>query len=181
MVNREEKEQRELASLVKLMRRNLELAEQLCVTLSEELDFVNTYIDLERRSLGLHFHPVIEIAEDVHPEQVLLPSMMIQIPVENAIKHALRDKEGERNLWITVNRRQNVICIQITDNGGGYRPDSRNRGTGTGMKVVMQTIQILNMKNKEVIDVAIHNVTLKTGEVGCEVTFLLPDKYDYKI
>lgn len=181
MVNREEKEQRELASLVKLMRRNLELAEQLCVTLSEELDFVNTYIDLERRSLGLHFHPVIEIAEDVHPEQVLLPSMMIQIPVENAIKHALRDKEGERNLWITVNRRQNVICIQITDNGGGYRPDSRNRGTGTGMKVVMQTIQILNMKNKEAIDVAIHNVTLKTGEVGCEVTFLLPDKYDYKI
>ncbi len=181
MVNREKKEQRELASLVKLMRRNLELAEQLCVTLSEELDFVNTYIDLERRSLGLHFHPVIEIAEDVHPEQVLLPSMMIQIPVENAIKHALRDKEGERNLWITVNRRQNVICIQITDNGGGYRPDSRNRGTGTGMKVVMQTIQILNMKNKEVIDVAIHNVTLKTGEVGCEVTFLLPDKYDYKI
>lgn len=181
MVNQGEKEQRELASLVKLMRRNLELAEQLCVTLSEELDFVNTYIELERRSLGLNFHPEIRIAEDVYPEQVWLPSMMIQIPVENAIKHALRDKEGERNLWITVNRRQNVICIKITDNGGGYRPDSRNRGTGTGMKVVMQTIQIMNMKNKEAIDVAIHNVTLNTGEVGCEVTFLLPDKYDYKI
>lgn len=68
--------------MVKLMRRNLELAEQLCVTLTEELDFVKTYIDLERRSLGATFHPVIEIAGDVLPEQVWLPSMMIQIPVE---------------------------------------------------------------------------------------------------
>ena len=107
--------------------------------------------------------------------------MLIQIPVENAVKHALRDKEGERNLWITVDRRKGGICIRITDNGGGYRPGSRHRGTGTGMKVIMQTIQILNMKNKEAIDGAIHNVTLPGGEIGCEVTFLLPDKYDYRI
>ena len=106
---------------------------------------------------------------------------MIQIPVENSVKHALRGKEGERNLWITVDRQERGIRIKITDNGGGYRPDSRHRGTGTGMKVIMQTIQILNMKNKEAIDVAVHNVTLPDGEVGCEVTFLLPDKYDYKI
>lgn len=181
MVNLKEAEQQELASLVKLMRRNLELAEQLCVTLAEELDFVKTYIDLERCSLGPDFHPDIRVAEDVYPDQVCLPSMMIQIPVENSVKHALRDKEGERNLWITVNRQQTGICIKITDNGGGYRPSSRHRGTGTGMKVIMQTIQILNMKNKEAIDVAVHNVTLPNGETGCEVTFLLPDKYDYKI
>ena len=49
------------------------------------------------------------------------------------------------------------------------------------MRVIMQTIQILNMKNKEAIDVAVHNVLLPGGEAGCEVTFLLPDKYDYKI
>lgn len=52
MAGRKEEEKHELASLVKLMRRNLELAEQLCVTLSEELDFVRTYIDLERRFLS---------------------------------------------------------------------------------------------------------------------------------
>lgn len=181
VVSREEGEKHELASLVKLMRRNLELAEQLCITLAEELDFVGTYIDLERRSLGDTFHPDIRIAEDVYPDRVWLPSMLIQIPVENAVKHALRDKEGERNLWITVDRRKGGICIRITDNGGGYRPGSRHRGTGTGMKVIMQTIQILNMKNKEAIDGAIHNVTLPGGEIGCEVTFLLPDKYDYRI
>lgn len=181
MAERKEEEKPELASLVKLMRRNLELAEQLCVTLSEELDFVRTYIDLERRSLGDAFYPEISLAPDVHPEQVMLPSMLIQIPVENAVKHALRGKEGERRLWITVTRTANAISIKVTDNGGGYRPNSCNRGTGTGMKVIMQTIQILNMKNKEAIDVSVHNVFLDTGETGCEVAFLLPDKYDYTI
>jgi len=181
MAGRKEEEKHELASLVKLMRRNLELAEQLCVTLSEELDFVRTYIDLERRSLGDAFYPEISLAPDVHPKQVMLPSMLIQIPVENAVKHALRGKEGERRLWITVTRTASAISIKVTDNGGGYRPNSRNRGTGTGMKVIMQTIQILNMKNKETIDVSVHNVLLDSGETGCEVAFLLPDKYDYTI
>ena len=181
MAERNVEEKQELSSLVKLMRCNLELAEQLCVTLAEELDFVKTYINLERRSLGPDFHSELKIEKDVQPEQIRIPSMMIQIPVENAVKHALREKEGERNLWVSVCRRGSGICIKITDNGGGYRPDSRNRGTGTGMKVIMQTIQILNNKNKEAIDVLVHNVSLQSGEMGCEVTFWLPDNYDYRI
>lgn len=181
MAERNVEEKQELSSLVKLMRRNLELAEQLCVTLAEELDFVKTYINLERRSLGPDFHSELKIEKDVQPEQIRIPSMMIQIPVENAVKHALREKEGERNLWVSVCRRGSGICIKITDNGGGYRPDSRNRGTGTGMKVIMQTIRILNNKNKEAIDVLVHNVSLQSGEMGCEVTFWLPDNYDYRI
>jgi tetratricopeptide (TPR) repeat protein len=181
MAERNVEGKQELSSLVKLMRRNLELAEQLCVTLAEELDFVKTYINLERRSLGPDFHSELKIEKDVQPEQIRIPSMMIQIPVENAVKHALREKEGERNLWVSVCRRGNGICIKITDNGGGYRPDSRNRGTGTGMKVIMQTIQILNNKNKEAIDVSVYNVSLQSGEMGCEVTFWLPDNYDYRI
>lgn len=181
MVERNVEEKQELSSLVKLMRRNLELVEQLCVTLAEELDFVKTYINLERRSLGPDFHSELKIEKDVQPEQIRILSMMIQIPVENAVKHALREKEGERNLWVSVCRRGNGICIKITDNGGGYRPDSRNRGTGTGMKVIMRTIRILNNKNKEAIDVLVHNVSLQSGEMGCEVTFWLPDNYDYRI
>lgn len=181
MVERNVEEKQELSSLVKLMRRNLELVEQLCVTLAEELDFVKTYINLERRSLGPDFHSELKIEKDVQPEQIRILSMMIQIPVENAVKHALREKEGERNLWVSVCRWGNGICIKITDNGGGYRPDSRNRGTGTGMKVIMQTIRILNNKNKEAIDVLVHNVSLQSGEMGCEVTFWLPDNYDYRI
>lgn len=182
MSTREEGERQELSQLVKLMRRNLELAEQLCVTLSEELDFVQTYLNLEQRSLGAAFHSYIDIAPDVNPQQVMLPSMMIQIPVENAVKHALRDKPGERNLWIAAERSGKGVCIRVRDNGGGYRPNSTRRGTGTGLRVIMQTIQIMNAKNAgNVIDVTIHNVSLPSGETGCEMRFFLPDGYDFGI
>ena len=94
-----------------------------------------------------------------------------------AQKVFIREKENE----VLELRQKSGVCIKIVDTGGGYRPNSSNRGTGTGMKVIMQTIQILNMKNKESIDVSVHNISLDNGETGCEVTFLLPDKYDYRI
>ena len=83
-----------MRGLVKLMRRNLELTEQLCVTMAEELDFVNTFINLEREALGDSFILSTSIDAAIHLDQEILPSMMIQIPIENAIKHALKDKEG---------------------------------------------------------------------------------------
>ena len=111
----------------------------------------------------------------------MLPSMLLQIPVENALKHALKDKDGERLLWIAVSASQEGTDIRITDNGGGYRADSVRRGTGTGMKVIMQTIQILNQKNRQSIDISVHNVSLPSGDTGCEVAYRLPSQYDYQI
>ncbi len=75
-----------MRGLVKLMRRNLELTGQFCVTIAEELDFVNTFINLERKALGDNFILSIFIDEAINPDQEILPSMMIQIPVENALK-----------------------------------------------------------------------------------------------
>lgn len=61
-----------------------------------------------------------------------------------AQKVFIREKENE----VLELRQKSGVCIKIVDNGGGYRPNSSNRGTGTGMKVIMQTIQILNMKTR---------------------------------
>lgn len=181
MGNHEGENKKELSSLVKLMRRNLELAEQTCITLAEELEFVQTYIELEQRSLGPAFRPVMEISDDVDTARLKLPSMLIQIPVENAVKHALRGKEGERCLWISIHRSGTYVCVRITDNGGGFKLNSINRGTGTGMKVIMQTIQILNARNKDAIETSVHNISLPGGETGCEVSFRLPVNYDYSV
>ncbi len=181
MAGLKDAERQNLSSLVKLMRRNLELAEHLSISLTEELDFVRTYLELKQQSLGPDFCADITIEPDVSPDKVMLPSMLIQIPVENAVKHALKDKEGKRCLWITVRKVPGGVDVRITDNGGGFRPDSLHRGTGTGLKVIMQTIQILNQKNREAIDISIRNVSLADGETGCCVAFHLPDHYDYTL
>lgn len=174
-------EQKELVGLVKLMRRNLELAERLSVSLREELDFVETYIDLERKSLGVTFRSEVRVDEAVDVDTLHIPTMMIQIPVENAVKHALRAKEGERRLWIAIDAVAGGVEIRVTDNGGGFKALSSGRGTGTGLKVVMQTVQLLNRFNRQPIEVEVKDVQTATGEKGCCVRFVVPVHYKYKV
>lgn len=97
------------------------------------------------------------------------------------MKHALKDKEGMKKLWIDIRRTEDGICMKVRDNGGGYRMNSANHGTGTGMKVILQTIQLLNANNKKHIDISINNVKLEDGETGCEFTVILPQGYDYNL
>lgn len=186
VLNREVSERKEnpgntnLMGLIKLMRRNLELTDSLAVTLADELDFVHTYVSLEQKSLGEEFRFEVSTG-DVDQNVVRVPSMLLQIPVENAIKHALRLKEGKRRLWIRVMQEGERVVATVCDNGGGYRRQSVNRGTGTGMKVITQTIQLLNSYNRQSIVMTISNVPVEDGETGCEVRFTIPLHYSYRL
>ena len=73
------------------------------------------------------------------------------------------------------------IYITVTDNGGGFKKVSSNRGTGTGLKVITQSIQLLNLYNKEPITMKISNVKLDEEETGCEISYSIPVGYSYKI
>lgn len=178
----DESKNRNLMNLTKLLRRNLELTDKLAVTLADELDFVNTYVALERSALGSDFEFVQEVDSKILPDKVLLPAMMLQIPVENAIKHGLRMKEGKKWLKISLKRRDDVIVMKVCDNGGGYRNRSANRGTGTGMKVITQTIQLLNFYNRRPIVMGITNLQVDDdGTMGCEVKYEVPLDYSYTL
>ena len=74
--------------------------------------------------------------------------MIIQIPVENAIKHGLRGTEGKKMLAIDIEDKENDTVITVRNNGTGYKPRLMSSGTGKGLKVIYQTIELLNIKNK---------------------------------
>ena len=84
--------------MTKLIRRNLELTDCLAVSLADELEFVDTYVGLEKESLGKDFDYQLDLDCKIDLKVVKVPSMLLQIPVENAIKHGLRLKEGKRLL-----------------------------------------------------------------------------------
>lgn len=178
-----DKESQNLIGLTKLIRRNLELTDCLAVSLADELDFVDTYVKLERQSLGSEFEYRLDLAEQLDLQEMKVPSMLLQIPVENAIKHGLRLKEGKRLLLIQVHKLENnQVEIVICDNGGGYRKTSVSYGTGTGMKVITQIIQLLNMYNFRPILMKINNVLIgEEKEMGCEVRFVVPLDYSYQL
>lgn len=178
-----DEERTSLLNLVKLLRKSLELTEKLSIPLREELDFVQTYVSLEQERVGENFTLEISIDETLDTEKIIIPSMIIQIPVENAIKHGLTGVEGEKNLNISVFSEGNGVRITVTDNGRGYFPQvtSVTRGTGTGLKVLYQTIELLNAKNKgEKIRVEINNLAdgMRTGTC---LSVYIPCNYSYDL
>lgn len=166
----------ELRGLVKLLRHSLEVTETLCVPLAKELDFVRTYIGIEQGSLGDGFILKWEIDTNVDCQSIMLPSMIIQIPVENAIKHALRGKDGEKILHIAVANRNGGIFVLVADNGRGYMQTPPDRkGTGTGLKVIYQTIELLNARNKNKIEFSV------STDNGTRVEMYIPRDYSYEL
>ena len=169
------KESNELTELAQLIRANLDMSSTLGVELQKELEFVQQYIRVESYLMGDDFHFNIDIAPDVDAGSVRIPSMFIQILTENAIKHALRNKEGVKLLSITVRREQHNTVIRVTDNGPGFNPATLRRKTG--MNIISQTIAVINVRNKDKIRFAIRNIYSPDGQQikGCEATLKVPD------
>lgn len=169
------KESNELTELAQLIRANLDMSSTLGVELQKELEFVQQYIRVESYLMGDDFHFNIDIAPDVDASSVRIPSMFIQILTENAIKHALRNKEGIKLLSITVRREQHNTVIRVTDNGPGFNPATLRRKTR--MNIISQTIAVINVRNKDKIRFAIRNIYSPDGQQtkGCEATLKVPD------
>lgn len=180
--NGSEEVKRNLMELVKYLRRSLELTEKLSVSLQDELDFVRTYIELERGRVGEDFVATVTVEDGLDATRIMIPSMIVQIPVENAIKHGLAGKDGKKELSVYVSRETNGIRMTITDNGRGYLPQvaSATRGTGTGLKVLYQTIQLLNTKNKS--DKIRFDITNRSdGQTGTQVSVYIPFRFSYDL
>lgn len=168
----------ELMALVKLIRANLNMSGKYYVSLKEELDFVRYYINVERSSVCPELDFSINAPADNVLEDVMVPSMFIQILVENSIKHGLKRRQGTKRLRIDVVKEEASCRITVGDNGTGF--DIRHSdpsSTNTGLKVIRSTINIINRENKRKIRLGIRNVQAPDGTVeGCEVTLVIPDK-----
>lgn len=171
----------DMMNLVKLLRRCVEVSSQMTVTLAEELDFVSAYVNLECGRWGKDFTYRLDVADNIDTEKFRIPSMIIQIPVENAIKHGLRGiEEGERLLEIDIAADDDCVKIAIVNNGTGYRPRLMSSGTGKGMQVIYQTIQLHNMKNREHISFSIGKDKPDNGGMeGTRVVYTIPRKFSY--
>lgn len=171
-------------SLTQLLRRGLAMADTLETSLQEELAFVDYYVTIEGQQLGNDFVYEKRIEEGIDISQIKLPAMTIQIFAENAIKHGLRPmpfQEGKsRKLTISVSRKPNhpdATIVEVFDNGNGLE-HGRMRKEQTGMRVVRQTIQLLNEQNAVPILFGIGNYHEKE-EDGCRSWILLPDHYHF--
>jgi hypothetical protein len=111
-----------LAKFSKLTRTVLEMSERDTVSLSEEFKALNLYLELEKMRFSKNFNYTLHTENIESPTMIEIPPMLIQPYIENAIKHGLLHREGERKLEISFNLIvPNLLEVIIEDNGVGRK------------------------------------------------------------
>lgn len=186
-----------LRLLIQVLRANLLTCDQVAVSLEDELQMVMSYSALRHETNPLLPMPRFDIAKEVDMS-LMLPSMILQIPVENALKHAFvgMEESGEKpQLDVKVWIEDGMLRIDVIDNGCGgvgavagmgTRKANAAASTGTGLRILNSTIEMLNAGNarKMYFKMQSRAGTADGGsdrQKGTCVSIGVPCEYDYSV
>jgi sensor histidine kinase YesM len=149
--------------------------ERVYRSLGEEIEFVTTYLDLEKLRFGEKFDYKIEISDEVSQKEQV-PKLVLQTFAENAIKHGLMTYSYGGILRITVLREGDYLKLSIEDNGIGREKSSgRSTSTGKGLKLTSDFFEILNQMNNRAIRNSITDLQNENGDpTGTRVDVWVP-------
>ena len=172
-----EKARQLLLQMSQFFRSNLQGARNNTITISKELEQVRAYIALEQARYPDHFIIECDIPEQY--ESALVPPFVIQILVENAIKHAFTNRKDDNRIWVKVTGEQHKIKLSVKDNGQGI-PEGK---LGTIGKVIVEsqsgTGSALENLNRRLIGLfgPTAELSIHTSHLGTEVQTEIPYKH----
>jgi len=139
-----------LSNFAHLIRLILQNSREKVITLQEELETLMLYIELEQIRFDNRFEFNCIVDEAVNMEQVMIPPMLLQPFVENAIWHGLMHKKEKGHLSIRFLKDENMIACTIEDDGVGraraaeMKSLSANKYKSMGMGITRDRIDIMN-------------------------------------
>lgn len=139
-----------LTAYSRLMRQMMENSNKDFVSLAGELIFLKEYLELEHLRFSDKFDYQIIVDPALDAEAVMVPNMIIQPHLENAIWHGLRYKSSPGLLSLQVQQTEKGMRVLIDDNGIGRAESERMKTknqrmhSSLGMKNVQERIQLLN-------------------------------------
>lgn len=186
-----------LRLLIQVLRANLLTCDQVAVSLEDELQMVMSYSSLRHETNPFLPMPRFDIAKEVDMS-LMLPSMIIQIPVENALKHAFvgMEESGEKPLLdVKVWIEDGMLRIDVIDNGCGgvgavaglgTRKTNAAASTGTGLRILNSTIEMLNAGNARKLYFKMQSRAgaadgRSDRQKGMCVSIGVPCEYDYSV
>lgn len=125
-----------------LLRALMRRVNKLDVSLEDELNFVRNYLELEKFRFEESFEYQFEIDPKVD-SFMRIPRMLIQLLVENSIKHGLSPKADLKTIEIQAKQLENRIEIRVKDNGVG-REAAKEKSTdsGNGLQIIKEMIRL---------------------------------------
>lgn len=168
----------------RLLRNTLDIVNSDIITLYEELNYIKSYIDLEKVKFEDNFVFSMEIDENIKPSQIKIPVMLLQPFVENAIIHGLSGNPEKKELKIKVIHDVNDlerVYILIEDNGKGYvkiKKDNTDKHVSYGTSIIKNRIIILNKIYHTNFDFTIQNLSeIDQNLSGTRVVIKVPLQY----
>lgn len=165
----------------KMVRTILDFSEREFIPLEEELTFLNTYLGLEKLRFQDEFK--YEVVTDTYSKTLQVPSLIIQPFAENAIKHGLLHKDGEKLLQIFVKEEGESIIFTVIDNGVGMVESQRIKERQSGSHKSFSTgaiekrLLLLKGQTNSKVGYVIENLLNNEGESkGTKVIITLPVK-----
>lgn len=147
------------------------------ISLAEEIELLDHYIRLEMVRFENKFTFSIEIAPDVEPEFITLPSLLIQPYVENAILHGLYNKKTPGELSIRVSEKDDVLTFEIEDNGIGreaaikLRKQNFPAHTSMGLNITEERLKLINLGQQVAFE--IEDLRDENGPCGTRVRIMI--------
>lgn len=108
-----------LSKFSNLTRTILEMTEKDFISISEEVKTLQLYLDIEKGRFDEDFSYEIHVGKNIDQESIKIPTMLLQPYVENAVKHGLLHKQGDKKVIISFETQNNELLISIDDNGIG--------------------------------------------------------------
>jgi LytS/YehU family sensor histidine kinase len=174
-----------LNNFARLMRLILQNSRSNYISLKDELEALDLYLQMESLRFRDKFQYRIHVDETLDAASVVIPPMLIQPYVENAIWHGLMHKKdggcGVVEIHISQDRENNLVCI-VRDNGiGRVRAEAikaqnpGNRKKSMGMQITRDRIEMINKLYNSSTEVKITDLVDAEGQpAGTEVRLVIP-------
>ncbi|MBO9563814.1 MAG: histidine kinase [Niastella sp.] len=170
-----------LGKFSRLMRLVLENSKSDRITLQQEVETLQLYMEMEAMRFKEKLHYQIDIADNVDMDYIELPPMLIQPYVENAIWHGLMPKEDGGTIVVAFRCEDNNLKIVVTDNGVGraraaeLKSKSATAHKSFGMSITHQRIELINQMYNTSMSVIVNDLHDGQGNAtGTEVIIDIP-------
>ncbi len=172
-----------ISSFAKLMRMILENSRSETIPIEKEIATLNYYLELQQLRFPAKFKFKIEVDEKIDVESILIPPMLSQPFIENAIEHGIMNKGDANNLILIIFRQlKDVIEIRVRDNGIGrehakkLKPQSAEKHESLATTITQERLNLLNKKGKNKATLEIIDLTDENGvSIGTEVIICVPE------
>ncbi|WP_295673534.1 two-component regulator propeller domain-containing protein [uncultured Mucilaginibacter sp.] len=170
---------RYLSDFASLIRKNFEAAQQSFVPLEQEVENIKIYLRLEQMRFNNRFSYQLSINENLDIEEWMIPTMILQPLLENALLHGLMPSSIDGQVIIDLKEEGNNLLITITDNGIGIAnslalKDDDSQHKSRGMELIEKRIAALSRFGSSAITISMSTAFTSDKNPGNKIVLLIP-------